>query len=143
MSESDDFTELDDLEFLAARRRIRDALDTTSTGEASPELAVSAAAMIEDLPRDAARMLAVEILLAGPESLGDDVLESCLYVLRTCPSVRADPCGFLARPRRWNTDQWRGVAAGAPRARTQRATPWVKEKTCLTTTARTSRPSPS
>jgi hypothetical protein len=27
-------------------------------------------------------MLAVEILLAEPESLGDDVLESCLYVLR-------------------------------------------------------------
>jgi hypothetical protein len=24
----------------------------------------------------------VEILLAEPESLGDDVLESCLYVLR-------------------------------------------------------------
>ncbi len=34
------------------------------------------------LPRDAARMLAVEILLAEPESLGDDVLESCLYILR-------------------------------------------------------------
>jgi hypothetical protein len=27
-------------------------------------------------------MLAVEILLAEPESLGDDVLESCLYLLR-------------------------------------------------------------
>jgi hypothetical protein len=27
-------------------------------------------------------MLAVEILLADPESLGDDVLESCLYILR-------------------------------------------------------------
>lgn len=37
---------------------------------------------IAALPRDAARMLAVEILLAEPESLGDDVLESCLYVLR-------------------------------------------------------------
>ena len=44
--------------------------------------AVNAAAVIETLPRDAARMLAVEILLAEPESLGDDVLESCLYVLR-------------------------------------------------------------
>lgn len=43
---------------------------------------VNAAAVIETLPRDAARMLAVEILLAEPESLGDDVLESCLYVLR-------------------------------------------------------------
>ena len=27
-------------------------------------------------------MLAVEILLAEPESLGDDILESCLYILR-------------------------------------------------------------
>jgi hypothetical protein len=27
-------------------------------------------------------MLAVEILLADPEELGDDVLESCLYILR-------------------------------------------------------------
>jgi hypothetical protein len=44
--------------------------------------ALSAVAMIEDLPRDAARMLAVEILLAEPESLGDDVLESCPYVLQ-------------------------------------------------------------
>jgi hypothetical protein len=27
-------------------------------------------------------MLAVEILLADPETLGDDVLETCLYLLR-------------------------------------------------------------
>jgi hypothetical protein len=27
-------------------------------------------------------MLAVEILLADPEFLADDVLESCLYILR-------------------------------------------------------------
>jgi hypothetical protein len=43
---------------------------------------VSAATTIEALPRHAARMLAVEILLAEPEDLGDDVLESCLYILR-------------------------------------------------------------
>jgi hypothetical protein len=45
--------------------------------------AVNAPAVIEALPRSAARMLAVEILLLGkaePESLGDDVLESCLYI---------------------------------------------------------------
>jgi hypothetical protein len=30
----------------------------------------------------AARLLAVEILLADPEALADDVLESCLYLLR-------------------------------------------------------------
>jgi len=34
------------------------------------------------LPASAARMAAVELLLAAPESLGDDVLESCLYLLR-------------------------------------------------------------
>ena len=43
---------------------------------------------IATLPRDAARMLAVEILLADPENLGDDVLESCLYLLRE--RLRAD-----------------------------------------------------
>jgi hypothetical protein len=31
---------------------------------------------VPDLPRDAAWMLAVEILLADPEALDDDVLES-------------------------------------------------------------------
>jgi hypothetical protein len=43
---------------------------------------VNAAAEIAALPAKAARMLAVEILLADPEALGDDVLESCLYLLR-------------------------------------------------------------
>jgi hypothetical protein len=28
------------------------------------------------------RLLAVEVLLTEPESLADDVLESCLYILR-------------------------------------------------------------
>lgn len=37
---------------------------------------------LESLPGTAARMAAVEILLAAPETLGDDVLESCLYILR-------------------------------------------------------------
>lgn len=37
---------------------------------------------IKSLPVRAARLVAVEILLADPEALGDDVLESCLYVLR-------------------------------------------------------------
>jgi len=38
--------------------------------------------VISALPADAARIMAVEILLADPESPGDDVLESCLYLLR-------------------------------------------------------------
>jgi hypothetical protein len=41
-----------------------------------------AAAVISTLPSKAARLVAVEILLSDPESLGDDVLESCLYILR-------------------------------------------------------------
>jgi hypothetical protein len=40
------------------------------------------AAALSRLPGSAARMAAVEILLADPETLGDDVLEACLYVLR-------------------------------------------------------------
>lgn len=39
-------------------------------------------AVISTLPAKAAQMLAVEILLADPKALGDDVLESCLYILR-------------------------------------------------------------
>jgi len=34
------------------------------------------------LQSTAARLLAVEVLLADPEALGDDVFESCLYLLR-------------------------------------------------------------
>lgn len=41
-----------------------------------------ATAVIGNLPANAAKLLAVEILLVKPESLGDDVLESCLYLLR-------------------------------------------------------------
>ncbi len=31
---------------------------------------------------ETARLLATEVLLAEPDALGDDVLESCLYILR-------------------------------------------------------------
>jgi len=41
-----------------------------------------AIADIRNLPTKAAKLLAVEILLAEPESLRDDVLETCLYLLR-------------------------------------------------------------
>ncbi len=34
------------------------------------------------LHSDAARLLAAEVLLSEPEALRDDVLESCLYILR-------------------------------------------------------------
>lgn len=46
---------------------------------------------IASLPAPAARMLAVEILLADPEALGDDCLESCLYVLREKLRAAAEP----------------------------------------------------
>ena len=39
-------------------------------------------AVIGTLPPKAAKLVAIEVLLAEPESLGDDVLESCLYILR-------------------------------------------------------------
>jgi hypothetical protein len=37
---------------------------------------------ITALPARAARLLATEVLLADPAALADDVLESCLYLLR-------------------------------------------------------------
>jgi hypothetical protein len=43
---------------------------------------VSSTPGIVTLHSKAARLLAVEVLLSEPESLGDDVLESCLYILR-------------------------------------------------------------
>jgi hypothetical protein len=39
-------------------------------------------AEIKSLPAGAARMVAVEILLADPEALDDDVLEAALYIYR-------------------------------------------------------------
>jgi hypothetical protein len=37
---------------------------------------------LKNLPPKAARLAAVELLLVDPLALGDDVLESCLYILR-------------------------------------------------------------
>jgi hypothetical protein len=49
---------------------------------------------IASLPATAARMLAAEILLADPEALDDDVLESCLYLLRDrLRAATGEPCG--------------------------------------------------
>jgi hypothetical protein len=42
----------------------------------------TAEAAISHLPAKAAKMAAIEILLTDPESLGDDTLESGLYILR-------------------------------------------------------------
>jgi hypothetical protein len=43
---------------------------------------MTAEATISHLPAKAAKMAAIEILLADPEALGDDTLESSLYILR-------------------------------------------------------------
>jgi hypothetical protein len=42
---------------------------------------------VDILHSKAARLLAVEVLLAEPEALQDDVLESCLYM---CATKHAD-----------------------------------------------------
>jgi hypothetical protein len=62
--------------------RERKVIDSGRMGRAREARRQQLATVIEALPKGTARMLAVEILLAEPESLGDDVLESCLYVLR-------------------------------------------------------------
>jgi hypothetical protein len=43
---------------------------------------VNDAAQVIVLPAQAARLLAVEVLLADPEVLGNDALEGDLYILR-------------------------------------------------------------
>ena len=48
--------------------------DTTGTA--------NALAAIRTFPPKTAKLAAIEILLADPESLHDDILESCLYILR-------------------------------------------------------------
>ena len=65
------------------------------------------AAAISVLSPKAAKMLAVEILLADPESLGDDVLESCLYILRDRLNEEIGPATTSLRE---------GYAAAAPTA---------------------------
>jgi hypothetical protein len=47
-------------------------------------------AVISHLHARAAKLAAVEILLADPASLEDDVLESCLYLLRDRLQVAKD-----------------------------------------------------
>jgi hypothetical protein len=64
---------------------------------------VTTIAELSALPVPALRMLAVEILLADPEALDDDVLETCLYLLREklrTPQQTKSNEGHLARCRR-------------------------------------------
>jgi hypothetical protein len=107
----EDYGAMSDPDFLAERRRVREELEHTPEHELSPELTARYQKLDEEFLRraslawaqarlrkgeqamcnmpepaiphsQAARLLAVEVLLADPEALGDDVLESCLYLLR-------------------------------------------------------------
>ena len=62
--------------------RARRAWTRTNLGASAMNEPVTVEAMISQLPPRAAMMAAVEILLADPAALGDDTLESGLYVLR-------------------------------------------------------------
>lgn len=61
-----------------------------------------AAAAISTLPPKAAKLVAVEILLADPESLEDDILESCLYILREKLRVQAETAPSIVKSRTWD-----------------------------------------
>jgi hypothetical protein len=53
MSDSDDFTKLDDPQFLSERRRVRDTLDSAQDATANPDLAARLEAMNEEFLRRA------------------------------------------------------------------------------------------
>jgi hypothetical protein len=57
-------------------------MDKGELGAPAVNEPVTVEAMISQLPPRAARMAAIEILLADPAALGDDTLESGLYILR-------------------------------------------------------------
>ena len=57
-------------------------MDQDELGAAAVNQSVTVEATISHLPPKAAKMAAIEILLADPEALGDDVLEAALYILR-------------------------------------------------------------
>jgi hypothetical protein len=64
------------------RKRSTTALAKRGPTRARNETMTDAATVISTLPPKAAKLVAIEILLADPEALADDVLESCLYILR-------------------------------------------------------------
>jgi hypothetical protein len=57
-------------------------MDKGELGAAAVNQPVTVEATISHLPPTAARMAAIEILLAAPAALDDDTLESGLYILR-------------------------------------------------------------
>ena len=82
---------LDDFEVIAERRVVSDAIAALTEKyrrlcrEMTRRETLRWMLLVSPFTRlsaPAARMLAVEVLLADPEALGDDVLESSLYLLR-------------------------------------------------------------
>jgi hypothetical protein len=57
-------------------------MDKGELGAPAVNEPVTVEAMLSHLPPRAARMAAIEVLLADPVALGDDTLESGLYILR-------------------------------------------------------------
>ena len=118
----DDITTMDDPQFLAERRRVREELDGLPPHQANEALTARYRKLNDDscaapashghrparratvnstpatiaLPADAARLLAVEVLLADPEALCNDALEGDLYILRD--QLRATPKDEPASP---------------------------------------------
>jgi hypothetical protein len=100
MSDSDDFSKLDDPAFLAEWKRVRGGIGPRAVPGADRKVPAAQQRVrpkggdrmgisqlrITTLPR----LLAVEVLLAEPEALDDDVLESCLYILRDKMTGKAD-----------------------------------------------------
>ena len=86
MSDSDEFTGMSDPDFLAERKRVRETLEALTERyrviniEFDRRAGVtwaSASRGYRASPPPGGR-----VLLSEPESLGDDVLEACLYILR-------------------------------------------------------------
>ena len=57
-------------------------MDKGKLGATAVNEPLTVEAAISYLPPRAARMAAIEVLLADPTALGDDTLESALYILR-------------------------------------------------------------
>jgi hypothetical protein len=60
-------------------------------GDRRPEADGAFGASVRALPPRAALMVAVDVLLAAPEVLEDDGLESCLYIFREKLLARTTP----------------------------------------------------
>ena len=100
MNRNPDYALLDDPALLAARAQVRAELDDAAARYQELTDELDRRARIAWTPGqlggtavmdDTARLLAVEVLLAEPETLGNDALEGDLYILRD--RLRGNPAG--------------------------------------------------